>query len=106
MTVPSDEQLITWHNEPVSGTVLAAREGIETKWLHSQWGRLRRAGRIASGGRGAVQGRWRPRPSASHDGDGRPTVGWFEDPLLEKLVQVHHEPRPDLVDLSLTKATK
>jgi hypothetical protein len=97
----SDEQLIAWHNEfDVTAQALADREGVEVKWLHRQWERLRRMGLIPRGGRSGMT----MTTPVNHDGDGRPTVGWFEDPLLERLIKVHGEPRWDLVDVRVKKA--
>ena len=100
---PSDEQLIAWHDEDLTGQALAEREGIEPKQLYRAWDRLRRLGLIARGGRSGTSGAMMSPEYSSRDGDGRPTVGWFEDLLLERLRQVHGEPRWDLVDLTVKK---
>lgn len=102
----SDEQLIAWHGEELSGHALAAREGLAVKWIYRQWGRLRRAGLIAPGGRMSTSGSGlRPvMPQMSTDSDGRPRVGWYEDPLLERLIEAHGEGgRADLVDVDAVK---
>ena len=39
----------------------------------------------------------------SYDIDGRPTVGRYEDPLLVRLFEVHHQPRYDIFQVK--KAT-
>lgn len=95
----SDEQLIAWHGEELSGQELAEREGLTPKWLYRQWDRLRRAGRIAPGGR---SGPGSVLPPTGTDTDGRPRVGWYEDELLTRLIEVHGAAgRPDLVDVNV-----
>jgi hypothetical protein len=86
----SDEQLIAWHGEELSGAELAAREGLHVKWIYKQWGRLRREGLIARGGRTTASG-LAAMPSAGTDNDGRPRVGWYEDPLLSRLIETFGE---------------
>ena len=97
---PSDEQLIAWHGEELSGQELAAREGLPVKSIYRAWDRLRRVGLIARGGRMIAQHPTSARAPAVQDGDGRPRVGWYDDdPLLTRLVQFHGEGgRADLVD--------
>lgn len=90
----SDEQLVKWHREGLSGAELAAREGVAAKWIYHQWERLRREGAIKrrSGGVAGV----------ADNLDGRPSVGWFDDPLLARLIEVHGDlGRADLVDVEL-----
>jgi hypothetical protein len=99
----SDEQLIAWHGEELSGYELAEREGLAVKWIYRQWGRLRRHGLIARGGR-TGGGRLHPPAPAGTDNDGRPRVGWYEDPLLDRLIEAHGEGgRADLVDVRRRK---
>ena len=104
-SAPSDEQLIAWHGEELSGQELAAREGLAVKWIYRQWDRLRRAGLIARGGRLAGLRPTSVKAAAVQDGDGRPRVGWYDDdPLLARLMEFHGEGgRADLVDLRWKK---
>lgn len=103
--LPSDEQLIAWHSEALNGPALAAREGIKVKWLYKQWDRLRREGGIARGGRGGSRSTTAAGP-ALREGDGRPMVGWYDDPLLERLIAAHGEAgRADLVDVRMKKSS-
>ena len=101
----SDEELIAWHGEELSGYELAEREGLAVKWIYRQWGRLRREGLIARGGRtGAGLAPAAAVAPAGTDSDGRPRVGWYEDPLLDRLIaEFGEDGRPDLVDVSVKK---
>lgn len=102
--LPTDEQLISWHGERLSGQDLARREGVPTKWLYRQWARLRREGVLARGGRSGSESGGSSTAPAGNDYDGRPRVG--DDLLLARLYQVHVEPRMDLVDVKMAGGRK
>ena len=90
-----DDYLIALYKEvELTAVELAAREGVEVRWLTRAWDRLRREGKVLS-----MRGRDRgsrvlsPLPDNL---DGRPSL-YFEDPLLDKLWEAHPEgPRMDL----------
>ena len=107
--MPTDEELINMYFENLSTGALALREGVELRWLHRQWTRLRRGGRLPTGSRqvsaaGVVTRPTGPRPSrgtpgAGGDVDGRPAVDslglYNDDPLLAALYREHRAPRWD-----------
>ncbi len=67
--------------------------GLTQTLIEREWRRLRREGKLPNGRR------TRGIDNPTGEADGRPTVGrlaWGEDPLLDKLAEVHGEPRPDL----------
>ena len=90
-----DDYLIVLYKEvELTAVELAKREGVEVRWLTRAWDRLRREGKVLAV-RGRDKGSRVLSPLPDHFDD-RPSL-YFEDPLLDKLWEVHPEgPRMDL----------
>ena len=119
--MPTDEELIEMYFENRTAGELAMREGMELRWLHRQWTRLRRGGRLPMGSRhnmaagvvtkptatpgpermmSSMRRPSRVMPGAGGDVDGRPAVDSLDvhasdDPLLAALYREHRSPRWD-----------
>lgn len=86
----NDEELIRlWHTtSPLAEAASSA--GLDTNALAHEWRRLKRAGRIPLSHRHiSPDARAKALHGGSNDYDGRPSVGWFEDPLLARLHKLH-----------------
>jgi hypothetical protein len=85
--VKEDDLVRLWHRRE-SMAEIAGGLGLSVNSLRHEWNRLKRAGKLPA----------LPRPVDNYrpvEGvDGRPTVGG--DPLLERLFEVHGDPRWDL----------
>jgi hypothetical protein len=98
----TDEELINLYHQTLSSSQLAKREDVDLSWLNNQWRRLRRSFLLPPGPRHhnvqttmVSEQPLRKRGEDVHSHDGRPSVGMFNDSLLEKLFEVHKHPRWD-----------